>query len=97
MGGEGGKGKGKGGSVGSHIQVKAAANIAAPVVSSCAGVQTGQSVPPPPAATADLDTGTVQTSITLTSRSMPALTAGVVGTAQVPQVAVALSRAKPSP
>jgi hypothetical protein len=87
MAGDGGKGKGKGGSVGSRSQAKAAANIAAAVVPSCAAVQTGQSVPPPPAAPADLDTGTVQTSITLASRSMPALAAGVVGAAQVPQVA----------
>ena len=86
MAGEGGKGKGKGGSVGSRSQAKAAANIAAAVVPSCAAVQTGQSVPPPPAAPADLDTGTVQTSITLASRSMPTLAAGVVGSAQVPQV-----------
>ena len=67
MAGEGGKGNGKGGSVGSRSQAKAAANIAAAVVPSCAAVQTGQSVPPPPAAPADLDAGAVQASITLSS------------------------------
>ena len=87
MAGEGGKGKGKGGSVGSRSQAKAAANIAAAVVPSCAAVQTGQSVPPPPAAPADLDAEAVQASMTLAFLSMPALAAGVVGAAQVPQVA----------
>ncbi len=67
MSGEGDKGKGKRGTVGSHNQPKEAVNIDAAVVSSCAVMQTGQSVPPPTTVPADLDAGAVQASITLAS------------------------------
>ena len=79
MTGEGAKGKGKNGTVGSHMEEKAATYITDVVVPSCAAV-------PPLVAPAGLDSGAVQASMTLTSLSMTALAARVVGTAQLPQV-----------